>query len=191
MLDQNRLERFQESRDYRASYIASRVRLAIASQIRALREQFSGTQAEFSEKIGKPQSVVSRLENPDYGRMSVQTLTDIAEELDIALVVKFVSYDRFFTLLDDNQISPEALRVEPFADTVKLHEHIKTSSNVVSLGLMEKIYNGSDSIQSMRPPDHRTKETNTVMSREEEPAFQSRGYLLDSLSEDAKKGKVA
>lgn len=188
MLDQNRLERFQESRDYRASYIASRVRLAIASQIRALREQFSGTQAEFSEKIGKPQSVVSRLENPDYGRMSVQTLTDIAEELDIALVVKFVSYDRFFTLLDDNQISPDALRVEPFAATLKRHEQISASPNVISLGLQRKISDRIGDIQLGDTKDDMRQAHEAVPVKAVEPTIQPSQSLYESLIEKTSQG---
>lgn len=188
MLDQNRLERFQESRDYRASYIASRVRLAIASQIRALREQFSGTQAEFSEKIGKPQSVVSRLENPDYGRMSVQTLTDIAEELDIALVVKFVSYDRFFTLLDDTQISPDALRVEPFAATLKRHEQISASPNVTSLGLQRKISDRAGDIQFGDAKDDMRRAYEVVPAKAVEPTIQPSQSLYEILTEKTNQG---
>ena len=39
--------------------------------------------------------MVSRLENEDYGKVSLQTLIDIAERLDIALVVRFTDFPTF------------------------------------------------------------------------------------------------
>ena len=188
MLDQIRLRRFQESRDYRASYIASRVRLAVASQIRVLRAQFSGTQAEFANEIGKPQSVISRLENPDYGQMSVQTLLDIAEPLDIALVVKFVTYDRFFTLLDDDQISPDALRVEPFAATLKRHEQIGASPNVISLGLQRKISDRIGDIQFGDANDDIRQAHEVAPAKAVEPTIQPNQSLYESLTEKTNQG---
>ena len=53
------------------------------------------SQRAFGELIGKPQSVVSRLENEEYGKLTLQTLLDIAEKLDIALEVRFVDYPAF------------------------------------------------------------------------------------------------
>lgn len=57
-----------DSREFRASYMAPGLRAYLADQIRALRGNRS--QREFGRLIGKPQSVVSRLENEDYGKLS-------------------------------------------------------------------------------------------------------------------------
>ena len=149
MIDQRRLDRFQRSKKYRSTYIASRVRLAIALQIKALREQYSKTQSEFASMLEKPQSVVSRLENPDYGKMSVQTLLEIADSLDIALVVKFVSYDKFFRMLDNQNLNARELYVENFAKTVERHHNIHTSNNVYAIGVKSKLHgNELNDIQS-------------------------------------------
>jgi transcriptional regulator with XRE-family HTH domain len=60
----------------------------IADEIRALRGNLS--QKEFGMIIGKPQSVISRLENAGYGKVNLQTLLDIAEKCRKNLVIKFV-----------------------------------------------------------------------------------------------------
>lgn len=82
-------------RKYRDNYLQTQVRSRIAYQIQALRSKFGLTQAEFAERTGKKQSTISRLESTEYGKVSVQTLLDIASALDVALVVKFASYPDF------------------------------------------------------------------------------------------------
>jgi hypothetical protein len=83
----------------------------LAQQIRALRGDL--LQSEFGRLIGKPQSVVSRLEDPDYGKVTLQTLLDIAGKLDIALLVRFVDYPTFVISTED--ISPSSLMPASFS----------------------------------------------------------------------------
>lgn len=85
----------------------------LADQIRALRGTMS--QAEFGRRIGKPQSVVSRLENEDYGKLGLQTLIDVATRLDVAVVVRFVDYPDFLRMTSD--FSNEAVAPRPYPDT--------------------------------------------------------------------------
>jgi ribosome-binding protein aMBF1 (putative translation factor) len=112
VIPHNRRQKF-ENKIYRDTYMSGRVRTRIALQIRALREQRDLSQTDFAGWLGKPQSVVSRLENTEYGRVTVQTLLDIASALDIALVVKFCTFDDFFTQMLD--VSDRALSVESFS----------------------------------------------------------------------------
>ena len=86
-------------RGFRASYMAHSLRAYLADQIRALRGDMS--QKAFGALIGKPQSVVSRLEDEDYGKVTLQTLLDIAAKLDIALVVQFTDFPTFETATAD------------------------------------------------------------------------------------------
>lgn len=75
---------------YRAAFVSERVRSAIALQIRALREQRNGmTQKELGEKLGMAQTWVSKLENPEYGKMTVTTLLRLANVFDTDLEIKF------------------------------------------------------------------------------------------------------
>ena len=96
---------------FRAAYMAHSLRHFLADQIRALRGGMS--QKDFGRLIGKPQSVVSRLENEDHGRVSLQTLIDIAEKLDIALVVRFTDYPAFLQTTADfseTAVAPRSMR---------------------------------------------------------------------------------
>lgn len=103
-------------KDFRDEYMSTLVRAGICYQIQALREQLDLNQTDFAQKVGKLQSTISRLENVEHNRASVQTLLDIACAMNIALVVKFVSYPTFLDFMKD--MSPDGLRVETFADSL-------------------------------------------------------------------------
>jgi transcriptional regulator with XRE-family HTH domain len=94
VFDLSKLKKFKD-KTYRDSYLQTQVRGGIAYQIRALRDKFGLSQTDFATKVGKKQSVISRLESTEYGRVSVQTLLDVACALDVALLVRFVSYPEF------------------------------------------------------------------------------------------------
>lgn len=114
--DREKLLTLSQSKMYRDSYLDSHVRARIAYQIQAIREKLGLSQVAFAEKIGMKQSVVSRLENPEYGKVTVQTLLQVAAALNIALSVRFCDYDEFLALAAD--VSPEALTVDDIHSTV-------------------------------------------------------------------------
>jgi hypothetical protein len=67
------------------------------------------SQQEFGKLLGKPLSVISRLEDPDYGKVTIQTLVDIAAKLDVVLSVQFVSrrtYRRLMELISSEPSRP-------------------------------------------------------------------------------------
>lgn len=101
---------------YRDGYLETRVRNGIAAQVRGLREKLKLNQTEFGKLIGKPQTVVSRLENPDYGRLNVNSLLDVARGANVALVVQFVSYPEFLARTGDG--STAALQPETIEETL-------------------------------------------------------------------------
>jgi transcriptional regulator with XRE-family HTH domain len=123
---------------YRDAYVAENVRTGIAYQIRALREQRNWNQGTFSDELGKPQSVTSRLEDPDYGKMSLATLLEVASAFDVGLVVKYVSFPEFLRQYKD--VSADAFRVGSFAKdafvvtlyTSQLGTDIITTASVLS-----------------------------------------------------------
>ena len=98
------------NREFRASYMAHHLRAFLADQIRGLRGEVS--QKDFGQLIGKPQSVVSRLEDEDYGKVSLQTLIDISTKLDIALLVRFVDFPTFLQATAD--FSEKAITPAPY-----------------------------------------------------------------------------
>ncbi len=98
------------SKKYRDSYLSSHIRMFLANQLASLQGEMS--QKEFGQLLGKPQPIVSRLQNPDYGKYSLQTLLDIASKLDVALIARFVDYPTFLKFTND--FSDEALRPAKF-----------------------------------------------------------------------------
>ena len=105
-----RLARELDDRPFRASYMEHHLKAFLADQIRGLRGDMS--QAAFGRLIGKPQSVVSRLENEEYGRVTLQTLLDIATKLDIAFVGRFVDFPTFLQATMD--FSATAVAPKPY-----------------------------------------------------------------------------
>lgn len=101
-------------REYRDAYLESHVKSSIAYQIQALREKTRLSQADFGALIGKPQSVVSRLENTEYGALNVNTLLEIAAALEIGLQVRFADFETVIR----SDVSPAAMMVENIAETV-------------------------------------------------------------------------
>lgn len=101
-----------ESPRFRHAYLASHIRAFLSTQIRALRNYES--QIQFGKKIDKPQSVVSRLENQGTS-VNVQTLIDIANKLDVGLVVRFVDYPTLLKWTDD--FSAEAIAPSAYQQT--------------------------------------------------------------------------
>ena len=83
------------------------VQTGISYQSRTLRAQRGWAQKKLADVMGKPQSVVSRLENPDYGKLSVSTLLEFAAAFDVALLIQFVSFPEFLRRTRD--VSPKHL----------------------------------------------------------------------------------
>ncbi|WP_164897618.1 XRE family transcriptional regulator [Mesorhizobium sp. M6A.T.Cr.TU.017.01.1.1] len=108
----NKLTRFAD-KDYRDGYVQTQVRAGIAYQIQALRRKFGLSQSEMAARTEKKQSVISRLENTEYGKVTIQTLLDIASGLDVALLVQFVSYPDFLKRtadMSDKALQPETIQ---------------------------------------------------------------------------------
>jgi transcriptional regulator with XRE-family HTH domain len=102
------------AKDFRDAYAADQVRTYIAFQIRALREQSSRnwSQAELAKRCGTTQSAISRAEDPDYGKLTLQTLLEIASAYDLPLLIQFVEWEDWLRRMAD--VSPPALQKRGF-----------------------------------------------------------------------------
>ncbi len=83
--------RMKTSRAARDAYVRAEVTTAVAHQIRALRVQRGWSQKELADQLNTSQAVVSRLEDPSYGRLSLNTLFDLSHAFDTGLSVCFES----------------------------------------------------------------------------------------------------
>lgn len=112
---------------FRQEFVEENVKTGIAFQIRSLRERVKWSQAELGRRMGRPQNVISRLENPDYGKFTIRTLLDLASAFDIALLIRFVSFGRLIEELKD--VSPAALAVPRYdEEKAELEEHLSLTA---------------------------------------------------------------
>jgi transcriptional regulator with XRE-family HTH domain len=125
--DLDNLVRF-DAQAYRDGYLQSQVRGGIAYQIQALRDKTGLTQVQFAEKTGKKQSTISRLEDTEYGRVSVQTLLDIACALNIALIVRFVSYPEFLAYASNMSVA--ALQPDTIQESIERERNAKQVARI-------------------------------------------------------------
>jgi hypothetical protein len=99
-------------KEVRDEFVADQIRARIAPLIRSLREQpdRKWTQAELGERAGKPQNVISQFEDPDYGKMSLQSLFDLAAAFDLPVWIDMPEWQDWFAMIKDvpNQATARA-----------------------------------------------------------------------------------
>ena len=112
----------------RDAYVRAEISTALAHQIRAIRQQRGWTQAELAKKMMTTQAVISRLENPEYGNISLKTLFDLSKVFDTGLKVQFVSLVSM--LRETFHVSYKEKLVETFedeADHVAFYDNCSTT----------------------------------------------------------------
>jgi transcriptional regulator with XRE-family HTH domain len=79
----------------RRAYVHAELVNGVAHQIRVLRQQRKWTQQQLAKRLGTSQTVVSRLEDPSYGKFSVQTLLNVGSAFDVAVLVRYMPFSEF------------------------------------------------------------------------------------------------
>jgi transcriptional regulator with XRE-family HTH domain len=83
-----------KDKEYRDAFAVEHIDTGIPFQICALREQKGRewTQKELGIRAGMAQETISRIEDPNYGKLTLKTLKRLASAFDVALMVRFVPF---------------------------------------------------------------------------------------------------
>jgi transcriptional regulator with XRE-family HTH domain len=100
------------SREFREEFSALQLKRGVAFQIRALLRKRGWTQGRLAEESKLTQGVVSRAQNPDYGKLTINTLNRIANGFDIAFIGAFVPFSELVEWFEN--LSEQIGEVEPF-----------------------------------------------------------------------------
>lgn len=110
-----------EDKEYRDFYTEAYLKKSIPFQMRTMRTERGWSQTLAGEILGKGQNAISRLESPAYGKLTLQTLIEIAKGYDVGLVIKFVPYSKLLKEYED--VSFDALSApsptEKFKDEIE------------------------------------------------------------------------
>ncbi len=120
-----------ENKEYRHAYALAAIEQGVAWQIRTNRERRGLTQEALARAIHSKQSAISRAEDPEYGRQSIETLTKIARAFDCALQVRLIPFSEL--ALESKDLSPDALYVAPFDEEIIECQKIKDQNLPTSL----------------------------------------------------------
>jgi len=144
-----RLVEKMRSKRYRESYIGAHIRQFLARQMRTMRGDLS--QAEFGQIIGKPQNVVSRFEDPYYGKWTLSSLLDVAARTNRALIVRFVDYPTFLKFTHDQ--SEDAASPEPYKK-----EKLDRAAYAITSADLAKRFLTTEIIQTATDDDSRVEQ---------------------------------
>lgn len=139
----------KESRDF---FVEQYISTSIPFQIRAIRESLAKTQKSLAKEMQTGQSVISQLENSDYGNFTFNTLKKLASIFDVALIVKFASFSELVDIFLN--LSPEKIAVPTYSTDMRLYNF-----NII----IEQAYSpsGQLTIVEPSPPEPLIRETNT------------------------------
>jgi len=91
------LARQFQDEEFRRAYAEDFLNTALAMQIAVLRKQHAWSQQDLASRTGTTQSVISRLEDVNYGNWSVRKLKELAAAFGLTLHICFEEYG---TLVD-------------------------------------------------------------------------------------------
>jgi transcriptional regulator with XRE-family HTH domain len=86
-------EKFK-NKEYRDAFVAEQIFSRLPLKIRTIREDQELTQKQLGYLADMAQTWVSKLEDPNYGKLTISTLLKLASAFDVALQIDFVPFSR-------------------------------------------------------------------------------------------------
>jgi transcriptional regulator with XRE-family HTH domain len=125
-------QEFLDNRDYKSyrhAYADESLNIAIATQIKVLREMREWKQGDLARHAEMTQPMISRYENVNYSSWSLNTLKKLALAFDVWLDVRFRSFGELVRTTEE--FSRESLQVPKFDDDsfFRARETVKVVSN--------------------------------------------------------------
>ncbi|MGZ8240609.1 MAG: helix-turn-helix transcriptional regulator [Methylobacter sp.] len=97
-----------DDKEYAHAYMEEFSNMAIAAQIKVLRDQRGWTQKQLAEAAGMKQERICALEDVDYDAWTIKILRRLAKAFDLTIKV---SFEKFSSGISDiSKISPETLK---------------------------------------------------------------------------------
>jgi transcriptional regulator with XRE-family HTH domain len=100
------------NKEYRENFAALQLKRGVPFQIRALLKERGWTQEQLAEQASLTQGVVSRAQNPDYGNLTINTISRVAAGFDVAFVGRFVPFSELIDWFEN--LSEESGSIETF-----------------------------------------------------------------------------
>ncbi len=124
---------------FRREYVAEQARSGVAYQLKAMREARGWSQADLAKMANKSQSNIARLEDPDYGKFSLQTLLELSDAFDVWLSVEFVPFNT--GLARTSNRSASALNAISFSDEMASSKPAISATSTAKLTVVGKPIN--------------------------------------------------
>jgi hypothetical protein len=143
-------------KEVRDEFVADQIRARIASLIRALREQEERkwTQAELGRRADKPQNVISRYEDPDYGKMSLQTLLEVAAAFDLPVWVDIPEWEEWFDRIKDvpsSKTRRSSFDLEKLSTQARAAKNGAMTGSIPNVFRLQKVSNSSGAAPASKP----------------------------------------
>lgn len=97
-----------DDKEYAHAYMEEFSNMAIAAQIKVLREQRGWTQKQLAQASGMKQERICALEDVDYDAWTIKVLRRLAKAFDLTVKVSFEKFSS--SILDVSKISAETLK---------------------------------------------------------------------------------
>jgi len=97
-----------DDKEYAHAYMEEFSNMAIAAQIKALREQRGWTQKQLAEASGMKQERICALEDVDYDAWTIKVLRRLAKAFDVTVKISFEKFSS--SLLDISEMNAETLK---------------------------------------------------------------------------------